>query len=203
MELMLSAATPIQMLAGKVIGVGAAGLTQYLLLLLAGGVGLAIQGPVGQIVFGASSAGPAISGLSPGILIGFLLFFILGFALYGFLYAAAGSLVSRQEDVQQVAMPMIALSMAGYFAATFAVSSVDAVWVAPLSFVPFFSPFVMLVRMTEGKASLAEVGVSVAILSATIVAAMWIAARIYTVGVLMYGQRPGIRKFFSAVRSRG
>ena len=203
MELMLSAATPIQMLAGKVIGVGAAGLTQYALLLLAGLVGLAIQGPVGQILFGASSSGPAISGLSIGILIGFFVFFLLGFALYGFLYAAAGSLVSRQEDVQQVAMPMIALSMAGYLAATFAVSSVDAVWVAPLSFIPFFSPFVMLVRLTEGKASLAEVGLSALILLITIVVAMWIAARVYTVGVLMYGQRPSLRTFLGAMRSRG
>jgi ABC-2 type transport system permease protein len=202
MELMLSAATPIQMLAGKVIGVGAAGLTQYVLLLAAGLVGLAIQGPVGQILFGATSASPAISGLSIGILLGFLVFFVLGFALYGFLYAAAGSLVSRQEDVQQVAMPMIALSMAGYFAATFAVSSIDSAWVAPLSFIPFFSPFVMLVRLTEGKASLGEVAVSVAILGLTIVVAMWIAARVYTVGVLMYGQRPSIRTFFGAMRSR-
>ncbi|MHB8458547.1 MAG: ABC transporter permease [Candidatus Limnocylindrales bacterium] len=202
MELMLGAATPLQMLSGKVVGVGAAGLTQYALLIGAGLVGLLLQGPVGRIFFGATSGGPPISGLSVGILAGFIVFFILGFALYAFLYAAAGSLVSRQEDVQQVAMPMIALSMAGYFSASFAVSAVDAPWVAPLSFVPFFSPFVMLVRLTEGRASLAEIALAAALLAATIAVVMWIAARVYTTGVLMYGQRPGVRAFLAAARSR-
>ncbi len=202
MELMLGAATPLQMLTGKVVGVGAAGLTQYALLIGAGLIGLLMQGPVGHIFFGATSGGPPISGLSVGILAGFIVFFILGFALYAFLYAAAGSLVSRQEDVQQVAMPMIALSMAGYFSASLAVSAVDAPWVAPLSFVPFFSPFVMLVRLTEGRASLAEVALAAALLAATIGLVMWIAARVYTTGVLLYGQRPGVRAFLAAARSR-
>ena len=202
MELMLGAATPLQLLAGKVVGVGAAGLTQYALLLGAGFVGLVAQGPIGRTFFGAESTGPPLAGLSVGILAGFLAFFVLGFALYAFLYAAAGSLVSRQEDVQQVAMPMIALSMIGYFSASFAVSSIDATWVAPLSFVPFFSPFVMLVRLTEGRASLGEVAIAAGILIATIAVAMWIAARVYTVGVLMYGQRPGLRTFLAAARRR-
>jgi len=92
--------------------------------------------------------------------------------------------------------------MIGYFSASFAVSSIDATWVAPLSFVPFFSPFVMLVRLTEGRASLGEVAIAAGILIATIAAAMWIAARVYTVGVLMYGQRPGLRTFLAAARRR-
>jgi ABC-2 type transport system permease protein len=201
MEVVLSAATPVQMLTGKVIGVGAAGLTQYGLLLGTGLVGLALQGPIGRFAFNATGDGPPISGLSVGILAGFVLFFVLGFALYAFLYAAAGSLVSRQDDVQQVAMPMIMLSMAGYFSASVAVSSVDAAWVAPLSFVPFFSPFLMLVRLTEGRASVLDVGIAAALLLATIAVVTWAAARIYTVGVLMYGQRPGIRAFLAAART--
>ena len=201
MELMLSAATPRQMLTGKVIGVGAAGLTQYGLLLGAGLIGLTIQQPVGRLLFHVPGDSPPISGLTPEILVGFGVFFVLGFALYAFLYAAAGSLVSRQEDVQQVAMPMIGLSMSGYILASLAVSSIDAAWVAPLSFVPFFSPFLMLVRMTVGSATPAEVLVSIAILVATIVLAMRVAARVYTTGVLMYGQRPGVREFIAAART--
>ncbi|MFI5225881.1 MAG: ABC transporter permease, partial [Candidatus Limnocylindrales bacterium] len=80
-------------------------------------------------------------------------------------------------------------------------SSIDAAWVAPLSYVPFFSPFLMLVRLTVGSASLGEVLVSVAILIATIVVSMRVAARVYTVGVLMYGQRPGVRQFLAAARA--
>jgi ABC-2 type transport system permease protein len=201
MELMLSAATPIQMLTGKVMGVGAAGLTQYGLLLTAGLAGLAVQQPVGRAFFHATGDSPPISGLSPAILVGFGVFFVLGFALYAVLYAAAGSLVSRQEDIQQVAMPMIGLSMTGYILASLAISSIDAAWVAPLSFVPFFSPFLMLVRLTVGSASPGEVLISVAILVVTILIAMRVAARVYTVGVLMYGQRPGVRQFLAAART--
>ena len=128
------------------------------------------------------------------------MFFALGFALYALLYAAAGSLVSRQEDVQQVAMPMIVLAMAGYFLASFAVNAIEASWVAPLSFVPFFSPYLMLARLTVGHVAAWEVALSIGILIATIGLAIVVAGRVYRAGVLMYGQRPTVRSFYRALR---
>ena len=74
-------------------------------------------------------------------------FFLLGFLLYATLYAAAGSMVSRIEDVQQAAGPLIFLAMGGYFAAFTGLNDPDAAWVGVLSIVPFFSPYLMPARM--------------------------------------------------------
>ncbi|HEX8938616.1 MAG TPA: ABC transporter permease [Candidatus Limnocylindrales bacterium] len=202
MELMLTAATPLQMLTGKVVGTGLAGFTQYLAILLAGGVGLVLQGRVAHLVLGEGSASSLpVAGLTLGILIAFGGFFVLGFALYALLYAAAGSMVSRQEDVQQASMPLMMVSMVGYFAATFAIQGIAAPWVAPLSFVPFFAPYLMLARLMLGSVAPWEVAVCLAILVVTIVAALWLAARIYSAGVLLYGQRVGLRRILAAART--
>jgi len=204
MELMLSASTPSQMLAGKVAGVGSAGLTQYGAILVAGIGAILLQQPVERLLFGATQPGDSpLSGLTPPILVAFVGFFALGFLLYSLLYAAAGSLVSRQEDVQQVAMPMIVLALAGYLAASIATTSIEASWVAPLSFVPFFSPYLMLARIVFGNAQAWEVAVAVGLLVASIAVATWFAARVYRIGVLMYGQRAGIRSFARAFRRSG
>lgn len=201
MELMLSAASPPQLLAGKVVGVGAAGLTQYAAIVGAAVGAILLQGPLERAVFGDAQPGDGpLAGLTPTILMAFVLFFLLGFLLYALLYAAAGSLVSRQEDVQQVALPMIVLALAGYFLASFAANSPEATWVAPLSFVPFFSPYLMLVRVVLGTAQPWEVAVSVAFLAVAIALTTWFAARVYRVGVLMYGQRPTLRSWAAAFR---
>ncbi len=202
MELILSAATPGQMLAGKVIGVGGAGLTQYGSVLLFGLLALGLQEPISGVVLGdRAGEGPPLQAFSPGVLLAFGALFMSGFALYSFLYAAAGSLVSRQEDVQQVAMPMILLSMGGYFLASFAVGGVESSWVVPLSFVPFFAPYLMLVRIILSGVGPLEILASLAILLATTAVAGWLAARVYRAGVLLYGQRPGLRAFVAAARS--
>lgn len=204
MELVLSAATPAQMLTGKVVGVGAAGLTQYAAILAAGLGATLLQAPVEGALFGGVRPGDSpLSGLTPAILLAFVGFFALGFLLYALLYAAAGSLVSRQEDVQQVAMPMIFLAMGGYFAASMAVTSIEAAWVVPLSFVPFFSPYLMLARIVFGDAEPWEVAAAVAALLATIALVAWFAVRIYRTGVLTYGQRPGLHAYLEAFRRSG
>jgi len=204
MELVLGAATPAQMLAGKVVGVGAAGLTQYAAILAAGLGATFVQAPLERAFFGGAQPGDsALSSLTPTILAAFGGLFVLGFLLYALLYAAAGSLVSRQEDVQQVAMPMIFLAMGGYFAASIAVTSIEAAWVAPLSFIPFFSPFLLLVRIVLGRVEAWEVGLALGLLVAAIALAAWLAARVYRTGVLTYGQRPGLRAWLDAFRRSG
>ena len=110
MELLVTAATPRQLLAGKVIGTGAAGLTQYLAVVAAALAGLVLEGTVARIVLGESS-GASLEGLNLWVLGPFGVFFIGGFALYALLYAGLGSMASRQEDVQQVVGPMILIGM--------------------------------------------------------------------------------------------
>ena len=200
MELMLNAATPGEMLAGKVLGVGGAGLTQLTAIVLPAAAVVVLQGPLARLVLGENANDTPLAGLTPGILVAFVAFFLLGFVLTALVYAAAGSLVSRQEDVQQVALPMLMLSFAAYFAAFFASGAPGAAWVAPLSWVPFFSPYLMLTRLVTGSVPPWELALAVGLLVAAILVALVAAARIYTAGVLLYGQRPTLTGVVRAAR---
>ena len=200
MELMLNAATPGEMLAGKVLGVGGAGLTQLTAIVLPAAAVVVLQGPLARLVLGENADNTPLAGLTPGILVAFVAFFLLGFVLTALVYAAAGSLVSRQEDVQQVALPMLMLSFAAYFAAFFASGAPGAAWVAPLSWVPFFSPYLMLTRLVTGSVPPWELALAVGLLVAAILVALVAAARIYAAGVLLYGQRPTLAGVVRAAR---
>jgi len=199
MELMLNATTPLQMLAGKVIGNGAAGLTQYGIVLAAVVGGLLAQVPIHKAVVG-SNAGTQFGGLAPNVLAAFVVLFVLGFLLYSLLYAALGSLVSRQEDVQSATSPLMVLIMAGYFMSVFGLQSIDETWVKIASYVPFFSPYLMLARVSAGHVEPWEFGLSVLLLGMSIVVALFLAARIYSAGVLLYGQRLSLREVLKAAR---
>ncbi len=101
MELLITAATPRQLLTGKVLGTGAAGLTQYLAIVVAAVIGLVANGPISEALGVAGELPFSLPSIGPVMLLGFAAFFLLGFLLYATLYAAAGSMVSRIEDVQQ------------------------------------------------------------------------------------------------------
>ena len=199
MELMLNATTPLQMLAGKMLGNGAAGMTQYGIILLAVVGGLVAQAPIHKAVLG-SDAGTQLGGVSPAVLAAFVVLFLLGFTLYSLLYAALGSLVSRQEDVQSATSPLMVLIMLGYFMSVFGLQAIDETWVKVASFVPFFSPYLMLARVSAGHVEPWEFGLAVLLLFAAIVVALFVAARIYSAGVLLYGQRVSLAQVLRAAR---
>jgi ABC-2 type transport system permease protein len=200
MELMLNATTPLQMLTGKVVGNGAAGLTQYSVVLAAGIAGLVAQGPVRQRFLGETSSTSVFGGLTPTVFGAFVCLFVLGFLLYSLLYAGLGSLVSRQEDVQSATMPLTTMVFLGYFGSLTALQSIDETWVKVVSFIPFFSPYVMLARVSVGHVAPWEFGVAMILMVAAIAAALVVAARIYSAGVLLYGQRVGLRQILGAAR---
>ncbi len=200
MELLITAATPRQLLTGKVLGSGAAGLTQYIAIVAAAIIGFVANAPISESL-GVSGQSPiSLPDLNAWMLLAFGAFFLLGFVLYSTLYAAAGSMVSRIEDVQQAVGPLIFLSMAGYFASFTGLNDPDADWVGVLSFVPFFSPYLMPARMLLTSVGSGEILVALAILAVTLIAAMLFASRIYSAGVLMYGQRVGLRTLWRASR---
>jgi ABC-2 type transport system permease protein len=200
MELLITAATPRQLLTGKVLGAGAAGLTQYVVIIAALVIGLLASGPAADAL-GASGDLPfSLPAIGPVTIVTFAAFFLLGFLLYATLYAAAGSMVSRIEDVQQAVGPLIFLAMGGYFAAFTGLNDPDAGWVQALSVVPFFSPYLMPARMLLTSPSTAEIGLAIALLVAAVIGAIWLASRIYSAGVLMYGQRVGLRTILRAAR---
>jgi ABC-2 type transport system permease protein len=203
MEIVLVAASPFQILAGKVLGVSAAALLQFVAVLGATLAALLAEGQVAAIVLGESGGVSLPSGLTPTVLVVFSVFFVLGFVLYAVLFAAAGSLVSRQEDVNQIVQPMTLGASAGFLIATYSSLGMfdpNAAWVVALSWVPFLSPYMMLSRLAAGTAGLLEVGIAVVLLLATIVLVIWVAARIYSAGVLMYGQKPGMHAMWRALR---
>jgi len=205
MEVVLNAASPFQLLTGKVVGVGAVALTQYGAIVLVGGAALLLQGPVSTAILGSAGTETALpEGLTLGLLLIFGAYGVLGFLMYASLYAAAGSLVSRQEDVNAAVMPMTLVSTAGYMIGVYAAMGlldIQAAWVTVLSQIPFLSPFMMLGRIASGAAEPWEIVLSIGLLLASIVGALWLAARIYRAGVLLYGQRPGIGAIWRLVRT--
>jgi ABC-2 type transport system permease protein len=204
-EVVLNAASPFQLLAGKVVGVGALALLQYLAVLIAGGVALTLQGVAAGELLGEPGSDLGLpAGLNAWVLLLLLVYGVMGFVLYSVLFAAAASLVSRQEDVNQSVLPMMLLATSGYMVAVYAgtgLLDLRAGWMTVIAQVPFFSPFMMLGRVTSGASSVVEVVLSIALLALAIVGALWLAARIYAAGVLLYGQRPSLRKVLSIVRS--
>ena len=205
MEVVLAAATPFQLLSGKVLGVGALGLLQFALTLIPTGLAVIFQGQIAALVLGETTGSVALpAGLSLPLLGVFMVMFVLGFALYATLYAGAAALVSRQEDINQIVAPLTLVSVAGYMVATYAgtgVIPIDSPIVVVLSYIPLFSPYLMLTRFGVGAAAPIEVVGAIALLLLTIPVALWIAARLYRSGVLMYGQPPTPRTLWRALRA--
>jgi len=139
--------------------------------------------------------------LSPGLLAAFLAFFTLGFLLYAAIYAAAASLVSRPEDLQVIALPLSLIAIAGYLQAVLALSGGTAGFIRTASYVPFWSPFVMLTRLSVGRVEPWELALSLALLVVTVPLVLVLAIRVYRAGVLLYGQRPSWRTFAAALRA--
>ena len=205
MEVVLAAATPFQLMAGKVVGVGGLALVQYVVVLIPSAAALIFQDRIASFIFGGGSVAGLPEGLSLPLLVVFGVMFVLGFALYAVLYAGAASLVSRQEDVNQIVAPLTIISVGGYLVASYAGTGlipIDSPLVVVLSFIPFFSPYLMLTRMGQDTAAPAEIAIAIALLAAFIPVALWIAARLYRSGVLMYGQSPTPRTLWRALRAR-
>ncbi len=200
MELLISAATPEQLVIGKVLGNGMAGLIQYMAILIPALLTLLLQEQIASAVLGGTNGIElSLSALTPGLIAAFGAFWVLGFVLYALVYAAAGSLVSRAEDLQVLALPLSMIAIAGYGLAVLALGGGVGPAVRVASYVPFWSPFVMLTRLTVGRVELWELVLSFGLLAATIPIVGVIAVRVYSAGVLLYGQRPGARQIVGAI----
>jgi len=201
MELMISAASPRQILTGKVVGIGAAGLTQYVAIAVPALLVLAFQDRIAQAILGPAWAeGAPLVGLTPTLLAGYGVFFLLGFTLFALIYAAMGSFVSRPDDLQTLSLPLSLVAMVGYLSAIVALSGGGGVWVTITSFLPPFSPFVMLARLMVGSVPPWQLALSIGLLVAAVLVVAVAATRMYAAGVLLYGQRPGLRVFIAAAR---
>jgi ABC-2 type transport system permease protein len=185
---------------GKVVGIGLAGFIQYLAIVVPAIVVLLLEDRIATLVLGSGSlTGVSLTVLSPGLLAAYGAFWILGFILYSLIYAAAGSLVSRPEDLQVLALPLSLVAIVGYFEAVMALSGGLTPFMRLSSYIPFWSPFVMLTRLTVGRVEPVELALTFSLLVLAIGVVGIVAVRVYSAGVLLYGQRPGFRAIVGAV----
>jgi ABC-2 type transport system permease protein len=193
-EVVISSVKPNILLAGKVIGVSAVGLTQQIVWLTISGLLLAFRGTLfpAAAAPGADAApmlGAALA-IPAGTLVTFLLFFLLGFVFFGSLYAALGATVNSESDARQAAQPVILLLVASVIFIQPVASNPESTLARVMSLLPFSSPILMPLRMAAGHLAAWEVIASLVILAASCVGMVWLSARVYRVGMLMYGKRP-------------
>jgi ABC-2 type transport system permease protein len=185
-EVVISSVKPFQMMMGKLIGVGAVGLTQYLIWV----VSAATLAGVGVKVFGGSRL--KIPAIPASMLVCFVVYFLLGYFLYATLYAMVGSMVSSEDDSQQLSMPVTMLLVIPMLVFWMVVRDPNGTPSIVMSMIPFFAPTLMMMRIAVISPPLWQVLLSMFLMLLTIVAIVWVASKIYRVCILMYGKRPSL-----------
>jgi len=182
-EVMASGLPSTQLLWGKLLGVGAAGLTQFLVWALS----LLV---VSVLAAGQATTDFKMPEITPLALVSFVLFFLLGFFFYAALYASIGAAVNTVQEAQNFVFPIVMPLVIGLMCFTAVIESPDGGLAITLSMVPFLSPLMMFLRIVVQTPPWWQIGLSFALLALGIVGAVWMAARIYRVGILMYGKKP-------------
>ncbi len=215
-EIIISSVKPMQLMLGKIIGTSLAGVTQFVIWLILGGILITIisaifgidlmqAAPSGQLLSqaGNETAMPDLvqSGFQAfynlpltNLVLAFLMFFIGGYLLYSSLYAAIGAAVDNETDTQQflfpILMPLILAVYIGFFTV---IEDPHGTISTIFSFIPLTSPVVMLMRIPFGVPIWQQI-LSLLILIGTFMFTVWFAAKIYRVGILMYGKKPSYKE---------
>lgn len=192
METLVVSARPSMILLGKCAATGAAGLLQMAVIIVYGVLTYNALVPEGTMIFGMQLS---FAGVTPLNLIIIILYFLLGFALYAFLYAVCGATVSRIEDISPALMPVSIISMIsfyiGYFTSITGSSSGAIEWIA--RYIPFCAPFGMPFRLLNGSVTLSECAVSLIIMLICIILVSGLSIRLYKASIMHYGNRLKIK----------
>jgi ABC-2 type transport system permease protein len=200
MELMAATTRPTSLMAGKILGVGGAGFAQIAIWLAVGGIALANQDAL-LAHFGASpGSGPPLPALAIGQIAIIIAFFIGGFLFYSTMYAAVGAMVSSEQDSQQAQLPITMLLVIAIVSMTAVTGDPRGQTASLMTQVPCWSPLLMPLRYLLGGASLGEVGLSLGILLASTAIVARAAAKIYRVGILMYGKKPNLPEILKWIK---
>lgn len=193
-EVIVSSTTPRNLLFGKLVGVGGAGLLQFGIWILAlVGVSLAS----GSLAF---LSGVDLPEINPVLIGAFPIFFLLGFFLYASLYAAIGSAVNTIQEAQNFIFPVMLPIIMAMVCWPVVMRAPDSTLSVVLSLIPFMTPILMFLRMSVLMPPVWQIALSVVLTSLTIALVIWIAARIYRVGILMYGKPPNFPEMVRWVR---
>jgi len=194
-EVMASAVSPFHLLMGKLLGVGAAGLTQFLVWALSlfaisiGGAGMMV-----------AMGGGKLPEISPLLLGGLIVYFLLGFLLYSAMFAAVGASVNTAQEAQGLAFPVMMPLIVCMMMFPVVMQGPDSTMSVILSFIPFFTPLLMFLRIAVLTPPMWQIALSIVLTGMTIAGVLWVAARIYRVGILMYGKRPTFPEILRWVR---
>ena len=197
MEVLITSAKPTSMMFGKVIASCLAGIIQ--LIAVFGAALLCFN--LNKSYWGDNMIVSSIFDMPPSLLGFMLIFFVLCFFIYAFLYGAIGSTASKLEDINTSVMPITMLFIIAFFVVMYSLASgnVDSILMKVCSLVPFTSPMAMFTRIAMSTVSWYEIIISIAVLIGSVIGVGFVSAKIYRVGVLLYGTTPKISSVIKAV----
>lgn len=218
-EVMVSSVKPFELMLGKIISVGLVGLTQigiWVILIVGLGIGVTtimVKGNEAELMAQAQAAGsmatvdpemlnivqPLSSIDFTQIIVCLILYFIGGYVIYASLFAAIGSAVDNEADTNQFMVPITIIIIFAFYVGLFSAEDPEGAMAWWCSMIPFTSPIVMMVRIPFGVA-MWEIILSLVILFASAIGMTWIAARIYRVGILLYGKKPSYKELFKWIK---
>jgi ABC-type Na+ efflux pump permease subunit len=207
-EILIATIDPTNLLYGKTLAAALVAVVQILLwvataavLLPTAASSLASSVTTESAGKGGGDPSAILGALDPGILVAFVIFFVLGYLQYATIYAATGSLVSRTEELGAVATPVILPVVAAFLVAQFALVQPGSPIVLVCSFIPFLSPFVIFTRLAITDVPTWQIVIAVVVNVATVAGCFWAAGRVYRVGMLLYGRLPSARQIVAALRA--
>lgn len=198
MELLITSADPVGMMFGKVIAACLAGLSQ--LLAVFGSAFLFYN--LNREYWDVGGIVSSLFDIPAELLVYMLVFFVLGFFIYAFMFGAVGSTASKLEDINTSVMPITLIFVAGFIIVMTALAegNIDSVLMKVCSFVPFTSPMAMFTRIAMSTVPMHEIVISIVLLASSVVGIGYLAAKIYRIGVLLYGTPPKPSAIIKALR---
>ena len=195
-EVLLATARADSLMLGKLLGVGAAGLTQVAIWFVLLG---AIAGTSLASTYGLHGLGSL--GIRPEQIAFFLVYFVLGFLFYSGISAGIGALVGAEQELQQFSFVIVAPLMVSIFMMSYVLANPGSTTSVVLSLIPPFTPIIMFLRICALQPPLWQLALSVVLLAGSIALVVWLSARIYRVGILMYGKRPTLPEALRWIRA--
>lgn len=192
-EILLKSVRPFQLMVGKILGVGAVGVTQYAIWGLLATAGAAY-------LRGTSPTFAQAAAIPPATFAYFVLYFVLGFFLYAAAYAAVGAMATTEQEAQQLQMPITTLIVIPLIMMSMVMKDPGGTAATVMSFIPFFTPIMMMMRINLQPPPVWQIGASAAIMIVSIFAVAALSARIFRVGILMYGKRPTLPELLHWIR---
>jgi ABC-2 type transport system permease protein len=200
-ESVISSLKPFQLMAGKIVGIGALGFTQYSIWALVMGL-LSLYGLKVARVFAPkmAAANLTLPTVAPEILVFFVVFFVLGYLLFATMYAAVGAMVNSDQEAQQFVFPLIMLVILPFLFTSYIIGNPGSQMAVILSLIPFFTPIIMFARIIVQMPPAWQIALSLLLMVAAIVGMIWVVGRIYRIGVLMYGKRPTLPEIIKWIK---